>query len=162
MDEDIIDLTEKQLNAENISRSVILPNCGAVSMFIGTTRDNFDGKVVLKLEYEAYESMAKKKMKEICKMIRSKWKLGRIAIIHRLGEVPVTEASVVIAISSTHRKEALEAVSETIDALKANVPIWKKEIYQNHESAWKANKECAWSKETIKKDILQKQNEILS
>lgn len=143
--DDIIDLTEQQLNAENISRSVILPSCGAVAMFIGTTRDNFDGKKVVKLEYEAYETMAKKKMKEICQEIRLKWKLGRIAIIHRLGEVPITEASVVIAISSPHRKEALEAVNEAIYALKAKVPIWKKEIYENHDSAWKQNQECAWS-----------------
>lgn len=63
----------------------------------------------------------------------------------RLGSVPVGEASVVIAISSEHRKESLEAVSFGIDALKKSVPIWKKELYNDESGDWKANKECLWT-----------------
>lgn len=65
----------------------------------------------------------------------------------RLGEVPVQEASVVIAMSSPHRKDVLEAVPFAIDALKADVPIWKKEIYEGDQAPqWKENAECAWSR----------------
>lgn len=61
------------------------------------------------------------------------------------GLVPVTEASVIIAVSSAHRAASLEAVSYAIDALKARVPIWKKEIYEESSSSWKRNKECFWA-----------------
>lgn len=97
------------------------------------------------MEYEAYEKMALKEMNNICEKIRSKWNLEYIVIYHRLGEVPVSEASVVIAISSPHRKESLKAVEYAIELLKSSVPIWKKEVYDSNESEWKENKECPWS-----------------
>lgn len=97
------------------------------------------------MEYEAYEPMALKEMNNICSKIRSQWKVHHIAIYHRLGEVPVSEASIVIAISSPHREESLKAVEYAINSLKASVPIWKKEVYDTQESQWKENKECAWS-----------------
>lgn len=90
--------------------------------------------------------MAKKEMTSICDEIRKKWSdVENIAIYHRLGLVPVKEASVVIAISSPHRKTSLESVSFAIDELKTRVPIWKKEKYSDECSAWKENKECRWS-----------------
>lgn len=65
----------------------------------------------------------------------------------RIGDVPIQEASVIIAISSTHRASGLSAVPFAIDALKADVPIWKKEVYENDQpSVWKENSECMWSK----------------
>lgn len=67
-------------------------------------------------------------------------------ITYRLGLVPVTDASVIIAVSSEHRRESLDAVSYLIDSLKAKVPIWKKEIYSDGTSDWKKNKECVWVK----------------
>lgn len=98
---------------------------------------------VLSLAYEAYDSMALKEMNKICSDLRSKWlDLKHIVIYHRLGTVPVCEASVVIAASSPHRSEALESVSFAIDQLKTRVPIWKKEIYEgDNDSEWKENKE---------------------
>ena len=63
----------------------------------------------------------------------------------RLGNVPCREASVVIAVSSPHRRDSLDAVSFSIDQLKANVPIWKKEVYAGSDPVWKENVECAWS-----------------
>ncbi|XP_029641052.1 molybdopterin synthase catalytic subunit isoform X1 [Octopus sinensis] len=144
---DIVELSNEKLNVEDVSKSVTLPNCGAVSLFIGTTRDHFDGKEVLSLQYEAYHTMAKKKMFEICQDIRNKWNVGKIALVHRLGEVPVAEASVIIAISSEHRKESLEAVQYAINTLKAVVPIWKKELYRNSSPEWKENTEYFWKKE---------------
>ncbi|XP_043793174.1 molybdopterin synthase catalytic subunit isoform X2 [Apis laboriosa] len=141
----IVKLQQEELNIEYIIDLVTASNCGAISNFIGITRDNFDNKKVLKLEYEAYEPMALKEMNNICSKIRSQWNVHHIAIYHRLGEVPVSKASVVIAISSPHREESLKAVEYAINALKSSVPIWKKEIYDTQEMQWKENKECAWS-----------------
>merc|ERR1719189_3474066 len=93
--------------------------------------------------------MAEKKILELCEDIRSRWptRIHNIAIHHRLGRVEPTQASVVIAITSAHRKESLESVQYAIDKLKATVPIWKKEEYEEGEAAeWKENKECSWSK----------------
>lgn len=83
-------------------------------------------------------------MGNICIKIRLQWNVEGIAIYHRIGEVPISEASVVIAISSPHREESLKAVDYAINTLKAVVPIWKKEIYESEEPQWKQNKECKW------------------
>ncbi|XP_060091989.1 molybdopterin synthase catalytic subunit isoform X2 [Heteronotia binoei] len=125
---DFIKLTEDKFSADEVSALVISPCCGAVSLFIGTTRNNFDGKKVKHLEYEAYAPMAEVKIKKICTNIRLKWPSVRhIAIHHRLGA------------------ESLEAVQYCINTLKATVPIWKKEVYEE-EYSWKENKECFWAK----------------
>ncbi|XP_058789966.1 molybdopterin synthase catalytic subunit isoform X2 [Phymastichus coffea] len=139
---DIVHLQFCKLDINNIIESVVSPNCGAISSFIGTTRDNFEQKKVVKLEYEAYETMALKEMQTICDKIRSKWNIEKIAIFHRLGEVPVTQASIVIAISSPHRQESLLAVQFAIDAVKTSVPIWKKEIYENADPTQKFETTC--------------------
>ncbi|XP_012150116.2 molybdenum cofactor synthesis 2B isoform X2 [Megachile rotundata] len=156
---DIVKLQQEELNIQEIIDSVTSPNCGAISTFIGVTRDNFDNKKVVKLEYEAYETMALKEINNICVKIRSQWNVHHIAISHRLGEVPVSKASIVIAISSPHREESLKAVEYAINALKASVPIWKKEIYDTQETQWKENQECAWSNINNKRD-LQESEEI--
>ncbi|XP_071930245.1 molybdopterin synthase catalytic subunit-like [Coffea arabica] len=116
------------------------PQCGAIATFAGTTRDNFDGKTVLELRYEAYATMAIRCIKSICSSARSKWNVHSIAAAHRLGTVPVGETSVFVAISSAHRADALDACKFLIDEIKASVPIWKKEVYTNGE-VWKENSE---------------------
>lgn len=142
---DFVDVVEEKLNVEDIAAKATSSTSGAIALFIGTTRDNFDGKKVLRLEYEAYMPMAKKKMLETCHLLRTKWNVEHIVIVHRIGVVPVQEASIVLAVSSPHRKEALEAVHFAIDHVKATVPVWKKEIYEDETSSWKQNKECGWS-----------------
>ncbi|ESO94538.1 hypothetical protein LOTGIDRAFT_189273, partial [Lottia gigantea] len=138
---DHIDIIEGKIDVNSTIDLVISPSCGAVSTFLGTTRDNFDGKKVVRLEYEAYIPMAKKKMLEICQLVREKWKVENIVMIHRIGLVPIKEASIIIAISSPHRKESLDALQFAIDTLKAIVPIWKKEVYEDESTSWKENKE---------------------
>ncbi|XP_066506713.1 molybdopterin synthase catalytic subunit [Hoplias malabaricus] len=143
---DLIKLTMDNLSTDTVSDSVRCASCGAISLFIGTTRDHFEGKRVVRLEYEAYEAMAKSELKKICTEIRARWpNVRHICIHHRLGVVPISEASVIIGISSPHRRDSLEAVSYCIDTLKATVPIWKKEVYESEESCWKENKECLWA-----------------
>jgi len=145
---DLIKITPSQLDVGAISSSVTEVCTGATSLFVGTTRDNFQGKKVVRLEYEAYEGMARKELAKLCQEVRSKWPgIHKIAIHHRLGVVEVTQASVVIAVSSPHRRDSLEAVQFAIDKLKQTVPIWKKEIYAEGEDAWKENQECRWRSE---------------
>ena len=89
--------------------------------------------------------MAIKEIFKICCDIKKTYNIGKICIMHRLGEVPVLEASVVISISSVHRKDAIDAVEFAINELKSKVPIWKKEIYKGEEhDQWKENKEVFW------------------
>jgi len=141
-----IEITFDVLDINQVSKQVTEPCTGATSLFVGTTRDNFQGKKVIQLEYEAYVPMAKKKLTELCNRLRVKWSdLHHIAIYHRLGLVGPCEASVIIGISSAHRQASLEAVHFAIDELKATVPIWKKELYEDG-SEWKENKECFFSK----------------
>lgn len=94
-------------------------------------------------QYEAYQPMAEREIHAIIRRAREKWSLRHVAIAHRTGVVPSAESSVEIAISSEHRREALAAVQFAIDELKAQVPIWKKEIYAGEGGAWKENKESA-------------------
>lgn len=142
---DHICLTHETLNINEAQRLVACSSTGATSVFVGTTRDNFDGKSVVSLEYEAYVPMAEKELKKICNKIREKWPVRHICIYHRLGVVPLCEASVIIAVSSVHRRESLEAVQFFIDSLKASVPIWKKEMYAEGDVTWKENEECGWN-----------------
>lgn len=101
-------LTYDKLSVDTAHSSVIAPHAGGVSLFVGTTRDNFDGKPVTYLEYEAYQPMAIKQMHRLCETIRLKWpQLAKICVMHRLGRVPIAEASVIIAVSSPHRREAI-------------------------------------------------------
>ena len=129
----------------NLARS---NKAGAVSTFLGTTRDTFEDKIVTYLSYEAYNEMAIECMKEICNNIRLKWNVIKIVIQHKVGDCPIGEISVLIAISSTHRVESLQAIQYAIDELKRSVPIWKKEFYNvNDEANWKINNEFEiWKK----------------
>jgi molybdopterin synthase catalytic subunit len=102
-------------------------------IFDGIVRNNTSGRKTLYLEYDGYEPMALKKMKEIGAEIRKKWLVNHIGIVHRLGRLEIGEASVVIAITSAHRKIAFEACQHAIDTLKRIVPIWKKEFFEDGE-----------------------------
>lgn len=145
MEQDFINITADIISIDETSALVQDASAGAISMFVGTTRNTFNGKKVVRLEYEAYIPMAKKELLKICQEIRNKWHVVKIAVVHRIGLVPVGDASVVVAISSVHRKDSLEAVQFCIDKLKATVPIWKKEIYEDGDSMWKEHKECCGS-----------------
>ncbi|XP_075922957.1 molybdopterin synthase catalytic subunit-like [Petromyzon marinus] len=148
---DVVTLSHHKLSVEEAVAAVTAPCCGAVSLFIGVTRDSFEARRVVRLEYEAYESMAITEMRKVCAAMRHQWPaVEYIAVAHRLGVVPVEEASVVIAVSSPHRRDSLDAVSYCIDSLKATVPIWKKEVYDTDEYSWRENKECTWAEKQEK------------
>lgn len=119
-------LSEDEIDIAELFHVVKSAKGGAVSSFIGTTRDNFEGKEVTHLEYEAYPDMAIKSLLELCAKARAQWNLLNIVIQHKIGPCPIMDISVAILISSEHRKDSLEAVSFAINELKATVPIWKK------------------------------------
>lgn len=106
------------------------PAAGASVLFLGTTRDENAGRRVTRLEYEAFASMAVREMRQLARAARRRWPIRRVAMVHRIGVVPIGEASVGIAVSGAHRTEAFEACHWLIDRLKEIVPIWKKEHYR--------------------------------
>lgn len=135
---------DEEINLQDVVEKVSDPGAGAIATFLGTTRDNFQGKEVVRLEYECYVPMALKEMMKICQQVRERWDVKHVVIEHRLGLCPVQQASVIIAVSSAHRSEALCGVEYAINTLKATVPIWKKEVYNtktNSEPQWKENSE---------------------
>jgi molybdopterin synthase catalytic subunit len=102
---------------------------GAIVTFDGFVRNESHGRQTLYLEYEAYESMALAKMKEIGGLIHERFAVDKVAILHRLGRLEIGETSVFIAVSAPHRGAAFEACRFAIDTLKRIVPIWKKEYF---------------------------------
>ena len=103
--------------------------------FTGTVRDHHQGRRVRGLSYDAYEAMALPLLEEIATGARERYALSRVVVVHRLGDMAVGEASVFIGVASPHREEGFAACRYLIDAIKAQVPIWKKEFYDDG-SAW--------------------------
>ncbi|KAF5337316.1 hypothetical protein D9611_003165 [Ephemerocybe angulata] len=151
-------LTHSKLNTEEIIDSVKDDGAGAIATFIGTTRNSFKGKVVTRLEYQAYSKLAIKTMASIVERVsqsisRSEHtpevqrtdnsSLLRCSLYHRLGIVPVGEASIVIAVSSPHRKEAFVACEQILEEVKQKVQVWKREFYEGEPEStaeWKENR----------------------
>jgi len=133
----MIELTYDTLDPEKITAKVRRDTNGAVVTFLGTTRDNFEGKTVLTLEYEVFDEMALKKLEEVRQEMMAEFDLEQLAISHRVGKVGIGEISLVVAVGSPHRKEGFHACHKTVDRIKEVVPIWKKEVYQDG-SRWVA------------------------
>ena len=133
----MIEITEQQLDSEKITNFVRRNSNGAVVTFLGNTRDNFEGKGVIRLEYEAYVKMAVKKLEEIRQEMMQEFGIEDIAIAHRIGVVDIGETSLVVAVASPHRTEAFQACHKVVDRVKEIVPIWKKEVYADG-SRWVA------------------------
>ncbi len=129
-------LTDAPLPTGEAADWAVLPHCGALVLFSGTARDHAPGREsVERLEYEAYEEHVVPRFAEIADEMRRRWPaLGRIALLHRVGVVPVGESSVIVVASSPHRPESFEAARFGIDTLKATVPIWKRETWADGES----------------------------
>lgn len=133
----MIELTTNTLDPDKVTAKVRRDTNGAVVTFLGITRDNFEGKTVLTLEYEAFDEMALKKLEEVRQELMAEFGLEQVAISHRIGTVGIGEISLVVAIGSPHRKDAFAACQTAVDRIKEVVPIWKKEVYQDG-SRWVA------------------------
>ncbi|XP_047050226.1 molybdopterin synthase catalytic subunit-like [Lolium rigidum] len=143
VDQDLVEILEEGSGRLDIARYVDHVRdlaAGAIATFEGTTRDHFDGRRVVELRYEAYSAMARRRLEAILREARAAHALRRLAVAHKLGPVPAGEASVFVAASAVHRADAMEACRYVIDEIKASVPIWKKEVYDDGE-VWKENRE---------------------
>lgn len=130
---DWLALSDAPLDPGVTSSWVVEPSCGAVVTFVGTARDHAgDRQGVEWLEYEAYEEQAMPRLASVARELRRRHPgVGRLALVHRVGRVELTAAAVVVAVSAPHRAEAFDAARYGIDALKASVPIWKREAWRD-------------------------------
>jgi molybdopterin synthase catalytic subunit/molybdopterin converting factor small subunit len=141
--QDWIEVTAEPLSERALSDAVAEPGAGAVALFSGVVREHTGGRRVKFLEYEAHAPMAVAKMREIAGELRARWPgLRRIAMVHRIGRLEIGESSVMIAVSSPHRREAFEACRFAIDTLKEAVPVWKKEYFEDGEVWVGLQSEC--------------------
>lgn len=128
---DMVRLSAEALTVDEATTFVAGPDAGALVTFHGTVRALSRGRSVVRLEYEAYPAMAIDRLAILAEEARQRHGASRVAVLHRTGGVPVGGLSVVIAVSAAHRDEAFSACRHVIEGLKADVPIWKKEIYED-------------------------------
>ena len=126
-------VTNQPIDLNELVRYVADAEAGAIVPFIGTTRNNNEGRKVLALDYDGYPEMAEKELARIGAEAKNKWPICKMAIVHRLGPVQIGEASVIIVVSSAHRDAAFSASRFAIEEIKKTVPIWKKEVFEGGE-----------------------------
>jgi molybdopterin synthase catalytic subunit len=138
---DIFEIIREPIDIADLRARLLEGDSGAVVVFDGVARNNTKGRRTLYLEYEGYEPMSLRTMEQIGREVHEGWAVNRIGIIHRLGRIEITESSVVIVVTSAHRKIAFEACHYSIDRLKKIVPIWKKEYFEDG-AVWVENSEA--------------------
>ena len=126
-------LTREPIDGTALGHRLVSGADGAFVNFEGVTRNNTKGRATRYLDYECYEPMAVKMMAEIGREIASGHAISRIAMVHRLGRVEISETSVAIVVAAPHRKPAFDAALEGINRLKRTVPVWKKEYFADGE-----------------------------
>ncbi|HEY1766969.1 MAG TPA: molybdenum cofactor biosynthesis protein MoaE [Terracidiphilus sp.] len=124
-----IALTREPINAEKLVAAAKQGEDGAVAVFDGIVRNNSRGRETLYLDYEAYEEMAARQMRELAAQARERFGVRQVTIVHRLGRLEIGATSVLIVVASAHRAQAFDACRWLIDTLKQTVPIWKKETF---------------------------------
>ncbi|MGB3543530.1 molybdopterin synthase catalytic subunit [Rubrivirga sp.] len=123
-----VEMSSENLNLEAAHAFLVHPNAGGTCVFVGRTRRWTAGDETSALRYEAYEPMAIAELTQLGRQAREQWELARVVVLHRLGIVEVSEASVVVGVASPHRAAAFEAARWLIDTLKESVPVWKTDL----------------------------------
>jgi len=138
MSDDWIDILPTPLPTAEAIDFVSTPAAGGIAIFLGTTRSekNAQGQDLQALDYEAYTEMALPQLQTLAAAARSQWPIIKQVILHRTGRVELSQPSVLIAVASPHRHEAFAACRFIIDAIKADVAIWKKEIWSDGSGTW--------------------------
>jgi len=126
-----VKLVRERIVPHDIVPRLERPEDGAIVIFDGVVRNHSRGRRTLYLDYEAYESMALEKLRELAGSARERFAIRNLALVHRLGRIEIGESSVLIAVFSAHRAAAFEACRWLIDTLKRTVPIWKKEYFED-------------------------------
>lgn len=129
-------LTREPIHIQNLAVSVPDFHSGAEVIFAGKIRNHSEGRQVLYLEYEAYEAMAEKIIRNLVADARALWPVDRILVRHRLGKIMPGEIAVWIQVEAAHRDEAYCASRFLIEAVKHKVPIWKKEYFADGTNEW--------------------------
>ena len=129
-------VTTEPLSVQQVNDLVKRPTDGAVVTFDGIVRNNFEGRSVSYLEYEAYTTMAEQQMAAIGTEVQQKFAIGAIAMVHRIGRLEIGDSSIVIAVAAPHRQAAFEACAYAMDRVKAAVPVWKKEFFADGADHW--------------------------
>jgi molybdopterin synthase catalytic subunit len=132
----MIEIVESAIDHAAITERVRSNRAGAVCTFLGTVREITGDRLTASLDYEAYPEMALKKMAELDAEARRRWPILESAIVHRVGHLELGEISIVIAVSTPHRRESFEACQWLIDTFKEVVPIWKKENWADGGEEW--------------------------
>lgn len=133
MSEKKFEIIKEPISIQGVVDKVVKPEAGAVNSFIGTVREFTKGKRTLHLEYDAYVSMAEKKLEQIGNEISERWPDATTAITHRIGRLEISDIAVVIAVATPHRNDSFEASRYAIERIKEIVPIWKKEHWEDGE-----------------------------
>jgi molybdopterin synthase catalytic subunit len=129
----MIKITEKPIDIQKVIDTASCLGAGAVNVFVGTVRNQANGKNVVWLEYEAYETMAVGEIRKIIEDASHRWPLLGFAVSHRIGTLKPGEVAVAVAVSTPHRKDSFDACEYIIDNVKMHVPIWKKEVFEDGE-----------------------------
>ena len=137
-DEGLFQVTSEPLDPQRLIEAVRRDESGAVVLFYGVARNHSEGRRVRGLEYDAYPSMAEKKLREVADEVRARWPVTGIGALHRTGRLAIGETSLLVAVSAAHRQQALEACQYAVDRIKEIVPIWKKEVWEEGDAAWVA------------------------
>ena len=149
-----VELTYNELDTDQLMRRVKSPRAGANVLFLGTTRDTFQSRAVAQLSYTSYAPLALRTMTDIARDAYREHGLVGVSVTHRLGTVPIGEASIAIAVSAPHRGPAWRAAEEILEECKARAEIWKREEYvgeRPEDGVWKRN--CEWDAEGRRRDV---------
>jgi molybdopterin synthase catalytic subunit len=139
----VVSLTYHRISSETVLQSIRSPAAGANVLFLGTTRDSFDGRAVSRLSYSAYPALALKSFLSIAEAAHARFGLQKVSIVHRLGVVEVEEESIAVAVSAAHRGPAWEGAEDILERCKERVEVWKMEEFKGEQGTgeWRANKD---------------------
>ena len=112
------------------------PSAGGTCLFIGTVRDRSDAGAVTGLDYEAWDELADRRLREVAGEMFERWPVCKVALVHRTGRLDIGEVSVAVACSAPHRADAFEACRHGIERIKQDAPIWKKESLTTGDAQW--------------------------
>ena len=129
-------ISQKPIDPAKALESVMDDDAGGIVLFVGTIRNQTDGRRVKSLEYQVYRRMAQREIAKLEEEIRRRWPVKSITLVHREGKLKVGDVSVVVAVSASHRGEAFDAARYAIDRIKDSFPIWKREKFKGGRYSW--------------------------
>lgn len=136
-------LSASPLDAQALRAAMADPYCGGLVVFEGWVRDHNDGRRVLRLEYEAFEPLARSEGERVLSQAEARFGVKRALCVHRVGALAIGDLAVWVGVATAHRGEAFDACRFIIDEIKHRLPIWKKEHYTDGDSGWVNCEHCA-------------------